>query len=187
MFPHWLVKFCIHLSSLKILPSPYSKDMSKKVIIQTKLVGMYMSFHCTKLHLSKCNSSLVVSIKQNVNFKFQLPAMFLFVVFRKNGLIKSCSSSENLSEYKISWPYVNWCKFCIHLKFEFPAFWNGCSCGIKNCCAEVTYSGMTSLLNFIKIYQLVEKLMGGDRCTDTHTDRMVMSLAYILSLGRKVG
>jgi hypothetical protein len=38
---------------------------------------------------------------QNVNFKFQPPAMFPFLVFRKSGPIKSFSSSEDLSEYKI--------------------------------------------------------------------------------------
>jgi hypothetical protein len=42
--------------------------------------------------------------------------MFVFFVFRKNGLIKSCSSSEGLSEYKITCFYVDWCKFYIHLK-----------------------------------------------------------------------
>jgi hypothetical protein len=53
---------------------------------------------------------------QNVNFKFKLPAMFPFFVFRKNAPIKSCSSSEDLSEYKISGYYVDWCKFYTHLK-----------------------------------------------------------------------
>jgi hypothetical protein len=43
---------------------------------------------------------------------------------------------------------------------------------------------MSSLLNFTKIYNLVQKLTGeGDR----HTDRMVTSLACIFPLGRKVG
>jgi hypothetical protein len=31
-------------------------------------------------------------------------------------LIKISSSSEDPSEYKISWPYVDWCKFFIHLR-----------------------------------------------------------------------
>jgi hypothetical protein len=53
---------------------------------------------------------------QNVNFKFQKPVMFLFFVFCKSGPIKSCSSSEDLSEYNISWSYVDWCKFYNHLK-----------------------------------------------------------------------
>jgi hypothetical protein len=42
--------------------------------------------------------------------------MFLFLGFHKNGLIKSFSYSEDLSEYKFSWSYVEWCKFCIHLR-----------------------------------------------------------------------
>jgi hypothetical protein len=41
--------------------------------------------------------------------------MFPFFVFRKNGLIISRSSSQDLSEY-ISWSYVDWCRFYIHLR-----------------------------------------------------------------------
>jgi hypothetical protein len=37
-------------------------------------------------------------------------------IFRKNGLIKSCFSSEDLLEYNILWSYVDLCKFYIHLK-----------------------------------------------------------------------
>jgi hypothetical protein len=70
----------------------------------------------TKVHLSKCNGSWVVSSKQNMNFNIQLAAMFVFFAFDKNGLIKSCSSFEDLSENKISWSRVDWCKFCIHLR-----------------------------------------------------------------------
>jgi hypothetical protein len=54
--------------------------------------------------------------KTNVNFEYQPQTMLTFYVFHKNGLIKSCPSSEDLSEYKISWSYAEWCKFCIHLK-----------------------------------------------------------------------
>jgi hypothetical protein len=42
--------------------------------------------------------------------------MFVFFVFDKNGLIKSCSYFEDLSVYKMSWTQVDWCKFCIHLR-----------------------------------------------------------------------
>jgi hypothetical protein len=51
-----------------------------------------------------------------MNFNIQTAAMFVFVVFDKNGLIKSCLSFQNLSEYKISWSQVDWCKFYIHLR-----------------------------------------------------------------------
>jgi hypothetical protein len=47
---------------------------------------------------------------------------------------------------------------------------------------------MTSLLNFIKIYQLVKKLVGewqADRQTDRQVDDPI--LAYIFPLGRNVG
>jgi hypothetical protein len=50
---------------------------------------MSMLFHFTKLRLSnaKCNGSRVKSIK-NVKFKFQLPSMFVFLVFAKVVLLK---------------------------------------------------------------------------------------------------
>jgi hypothetical protein len=46
-------------------------------------------------------------------------------------------------------------------KFERPPFWNSWRYGIKKYGVEVTFNGVTSLLNFIKIYQLVQKLLGG--------------------------
>jgi hypothetical protein len=58
---------------------------------------MFMISHCAKVHLSKCNGSWVVSTKQNMNFNIQTAAMFVFFVFDKNGVIKSCSAFEDLS------------------------------------------------------------------------------------------
>jgi hypothetical protein len=55
-----------------------------------------MISYCTKVHLSKCNGSCVVSTKQNMNFNIQTAAMFVFFVFEKYSLIKSCSSFEDL-------------------------------------------------------------------------------------------
>jgi hypothetical protein len=82
------------------------KGSLKKTVTQIILIGMSITFHCTKLRLRKCNGSWVVAIKQNVNFKYLSPAIFVFFsVFRKNGFITCCSSSEYLSEYKISWSY----------------------------------------------------------------------------------
>jgi hypothetical protein len=92
------------------------RTLSNKIIIQVKLVGMSKNFHCTKLHLYKCNGSWVVSIRQNMNFNFQLPSPFVFLVSQENGLIKSWSSFEDLSAYKTVWSHVHWCKFCIHLR-----------------------------------------------------------------------
>jgi hypothetical protein len=43
--------------------------------------------------------------------------------------------------------------------------------GLKKYGVEVTFNGMTSLLTFIKIYQLVQKLLGEETQTDRQTDR----------------
>jgi hypothetical protein len=67
-------------------------------------------------NLSKWNGSWVVSTKQTMNFNIQTAAMFVYFVSDKNSLIKSCSSFEDLSVYKVLWSHVDWCKFCIHLR-----------------------------------------------------------------------
>jgi hypothetical protein len=69
---------------------------------------MSMISSYTKGHLSKWNGSWVVSTK-TMNFNIQTAAMFVFFVFDKNGLIKSCSSFEDLSAFNISWSHVDWC------------------------------------------------------------------------------
>jgi hypothetical protein len=65
-----------------------------------------MIFYCTKFHFSKFNGSWVVSMKQNVNFKFQPPVIFVFLFYGKSDLIKGCSSFEGLSEYTIWWFHI---------------------------------------------------------------------------------
>jgi hypothetical protein len=42
-----------------------------------------MISYYTEVHLSKCNSSRVVSTKLNLNFNIQLATMFVFFVFDK--------------------------------------------------------------------------------------------------------
>jgi hypothetical protein len=61
-----------------------------------------------------------------------------------------------------SWSSIHWCKFCIHNK----------SSKIKSNEVKAIFSGMTSMLNFMKIYQLVLKLLLG-------TDSMVISQASL--------
>jgi hypothetical protein len=71
------------------------KTASNKIMIQIKLVGMSMTSYYTEV--SKCNGSRVVSTEQTMNFNIKTAAMFVFFVFDKNCLIKSCSSFEDLS------------------------------------------------------------------------------------------
>jgi hypothetical protein len=42
--------------------------------------------------------------------------MFVFLVSRKSGLIISYLSSDKVSTYKLSQPYVDWRNFCFHLR-----------------------------------------------------------------------
>jgi hypothetical protein len=176
-------KFYIHLRSLKIPRLLYWKGPLKKMITEIQLVGVCMIFHCTLLRLSKCNGPWVVSIKQNANFKFQPPAIYVLLVFREIGLIKSRSFSEDLSELKISWSNVDWCKFCTHLR-SFNVRHLGI---VAHMALKITVSRSPSMAWpspwISQVYQLVQRLIGGDR----HTDKMVISLAYIFPLGRKVG
>jgi hypothetical protein len=55
--------------------------------------------------------------------------------------------------------------------------------GIKKYGVEVTFNGMTSLLNFIQIYQLVQKLLAGDTQTDRQTGALI-SLTFLFKESR---
>jgi hypothetical protein len=69
-----------------------------------------ISYH-TKVHLSKCNGSWVVSTKQTMNFNIQTAAMFVFFVFDKNYLIKSCSSLKIYQYTKCHGPMLTGASF----------------------------------------------------------------------------
>jgi hypothetical protein len=45
---------------------------------------------------------------------FNRPPLSYFCFLQKYIVIKNCPSSKGLSEYKIPWPVVDWCKFGIH-------------------------------------------------------------------------
>jgi hypothetical protein len=81
-----------------------------------------MISYYTKVHLSKYNGSWVVSTKQTMNFNIQTAAMFVFLVFDKNGLIKSCLSFEDVSVQNFIVP--RWLVQVFHApqKFERPPF-----------------------------------------------------------------
>jgi hypothetical protein len=72
-------------------------------------------------------------------------------------------------------------------KFERPPFCNGWRYGVKRYGIEVTFNGMTSLLNFINIYHLVQKLLEEDTQTDGRTDRQtgdLISLTFLFEESR---
>jgi hypothetical protein len=151
-------------------------------MIQIKLTGMSMISYYTRVHLSKCNGSWVVSTKQTMNFNIQTAAMFVFFVFDKNGLIKSYSSFEDLSVYKVSWSHVDWCKFCIHFRSLNVRHF----VMVEGTILKRTASRLPSMAylptEFHKNLPICSKVIRGD----TQTDRLVILLAS-LSFLRKVG
>jgi hypothetical protein len=70
---------------------------------------MSMIFHCTKLHLSKCNGSWVVSTKLNKNLNIQLSSMFVFFAFHKNCPL----NVHHLKMHQHTSSHVDWFKFYI--------------------------------------------------------------------------
>jgi hypothetical protein len=71
--------------------------------------------------------------------------MFVFIVFRKH--FHPLEIYQNIKCYG---PTLNG-KFCIRPQnFDRPPFWNGCSYSMKDYGIEVTFNGMSSLLNFRK-------------------------------------
>jgi hypothetical protein len=65
----------------------------------------YNSYCCC---LFKSYGSWIVSLKQNVNFKFQPLEKFIFFVYRYSSFRKSC--------YEIAWAPHWLVKFCTHLR-----------------------------------------------------------------------
>jgi hypothetical protein len=144
-----------------------------------------MISYYAKVHLSKWNGSWVVSIKQTMNFNIQTAAMFVFFCFwQKCSYWKLFILWRSISIQNFMVP--RWMVQVLHppQKFERPPFWNGWNYGINKYGIEVTFNGMTSLLNLIKIYKLVQKLW---RETHRQTDRQTgdpISLTFLLEESR---
>jgi hypothetical protein len=67
----------------------------------------------------------------------------------------------------MSWSYVEWCKFCITSEVWTSAILEWLRLQHKNYGVEVTFNGMTTVLNFIKIFQFVQKVIGGGGAEQT--------------------
>jgi hypothetical protein len=95
-----------------------------------ELMGISMTFQCTKLHSSKYSGSSVVSIKQNANINFQSPSTFVFLVSHKNVLLKVAHNFKIYQHTICHGPTLSGASFACIQKFECPPFWNYLSYGI---------------------------------------------------------
>jgi hypothetical protein len=109
--------------------------------------------------------------------------MFVCLVSGKSDLIKSFSSSEDPSVYKISRSYVDWRKFGVYFR----------SLNVRHVGMAKAARLKVLALSHLQYHNLCTEFHGnlstgsivdsGDR----NTDRMIHSLAYIFPVGRKVG
>jgi hypothetical protein len=94
--------------------------------------------------------------------------MFVFFVFDKNGLIKSCSFFEDLLVFKISWSHVDWCKFCIHLRrLNIGHFGMLEGTGLIRLRGHLQWYDLPT--KFHKNLPIGSKVIRGDTQTDRHT------------------
>jgi hypothetical protein len=140
-------------------------------MIQIKLTGMTWSLTVPKViclsttvhELSPQNKLWILTSKR--------PPCSYFFVFGKNGLIKSCSSFENLSVYKIPWSHVDWCKFCNHLRNLNVRHFGM----VEGTGLEVLRRGHLQWhdlsTEFHKNLPIGSKVIGGGGATDIQTDR----------------
>jgi hypothetical protein len=140
-------------------------------MIQIQTVRMFTIFYCTKLHLSECNGSWVVSTELNMNFLYSTVFhVRSFGFSQKMVLWKVFSYVEDLSVYKICHTLTG-ANFRPPQKFGRPGLWNGWRYGIKKVVPGATFSGLISLLNLI--YLLIGSKFvgwtGGHRWTDSQT------------------
>jgi hypothetical protein len=145
-------------------------------MIQIKLVGMPMISYYTKVHLFKWNGSWVVSTKQTMDFNIQTAAMFVFLFSTKMVLLKVVYPLNIYQYTQFHGPTLTGESLHPPQKFERPPFWNSWRYGIKKYGVEVTFNGIASPLNLIKMYPLVQKLLGWghrDRQTDRQTGDLI--------------
>jgi hypothetical protein len=110
-----------------------------------------------------------------MNYNIQTATMCVFFVFDKNGHIKSCSSFEDLSIYKVSWSHVDWCKFCIHLRsLNVRHFGMVEGTGLRST-ASRSPQWHDLPTEFHKNLPIGSNVIGGGGHTDRQTDRMVIS------------
>jgi hypothetical protein len=78
--------------------------------------------------------------------------MFVFLVLLKNGITRNVLSIEDLSAYKISWSYIDWRKFRIHLsssKFQLSQYSKDPS---KKIIIQIKFVVMSTILHIVQSF-----------------------------------
>jgi hypothetical protein len=129
---------------------------------------MSLTVYWPKFHLSKCNGSWAISIKQNLTSNFQPPSTFVFWVFTNMVQLRAVHPLKICQNTTFHGPMVQ--VLHPHQKFERPIFWNCWSYGIRKYGVDVTFSGMAPLLNFTKNVLIGSYVIREGTQTDRQTE-----------------
>jgi hypothetical protein len=167
---HRVISVCLNITST-IYTIAIFKTFVKKIMVQTVYALCPWSFTVWNLNCLVCKGSWVVCIKQNMNCKFQPSSMFVFLAFHLNGLLKVVQRLKIFQHTKFMIPL--WLMQVLHSP---QPFWRSWIYGIKIYGIHVNFNSMISLLNSIKIDQLVQTLLGGIKPAHRRTDRHSMDI-----------
>jgi hypothetical protein len=106
-----------------------------------------------RIELRACYKMLILG--------FSHPPCSKFSIFVKVVPVKVVHRLKIYQNTKFHVP--TWLLIVLHppQKYERPSFLNRCSYGIKNYVIEVTFNGMTFLLNFVKNLPICSEVYGG--------------------------
>jgi hypothetical protein len=122
---------------------------------------MSMVFHCIKHHLFNATIHEFSPLNKMLILTFNRTRCSCLCFFLKSRLNKSCSSSEDLSAYKLYGPTLTG-KYCNSLTSLNVRLFRVLEATRLNIMAwRFTFNGIISVLNFMKTYQLVQKLTEG--------------------------
>jgi hypothetical protein len=123
--------------------------------------------HCTKLHLSKCNSFM--SYLRKTKCEFHISTASQVRIFFKSSLIKSCSSLKVYRHTTFHDPALTGTSVATTSEVWMAAILESLKLqNIKLCRGQLQWQKLT--IEFHKMYNFFKSFFGGDTHTHTLTD-----------------
>jgi hypothetical protein len=139
-------------------------------MIQIKLIGMSMISYYTKVNLSKCNGSWVVSTKQTMNFNIQTAAISCILFLTKMVLLKVVHPLKIHQYTKFHGPTLTGASFASTSEVWTSAIleWLKIRDWKVRCRGHLQWHNLST--EFHKNLPIGSKVIRGDTQTDRQTD-----------------